>query len=316
MAEPIVTVLMTVHNGEPYVREAVASILSQTHDSFRFLILDDASTDNTRQTIRSFKDSRIDLIEIRKNIGQTAALNRGLQLIDTPFVARIDADDVSLPQRLEKQISYMDRYPQVALLGTWCQFINESGRVTSTFQPPTAHAELLDCFATHNPFGHSSVLFRQNHVQQVGGYPEDYLYAQDFPLWFQLACRYQVANLPDELVQIRVHVDQAGQSAEMQAVRLWDLMRVYRQASNFDGLSLEAQAAGRHTAAHTMLNYAVALSQEGHQRAALRWAVTTCLYHPKLCLGTPSGRIQVVRTLGGARGRQIARTIKGRMLTY
>ncbi|MFC1937085.1 glycosyltransferase family 2 protein [Chloroflexota bacterium] len=105
------TVLMTVYNGEPYLYEAVASILAQTYRDFRFLILDNASTDNSRGVIRSFNDPRIKLVELPENIGLVAALNRGLEMIDTPFVARMDADDISLPTRLEKELNELQNSP-------------------------------------------------------------------------------------------------------------------------------------------------------------------------------------------------------------
>ena len=127
MTDPILTVLMIVYNGEQYLKDAVESILNQTYHNFRFLIIDNASTDNSREIIRKFKDARIELVELIENISHTAALNRGLKLIDTPLVARLDADDISFNKRLEIQVAFMEKNPSVALLSTAFQTIDENG---------------------------------------------------------------------------------------------------------------------------------------------------------------------------------------------
>jgi glycosyltransferase involved in cell wall biosynthesis len=103
---PELTVLMTVYNGEAYLRETIDSILNQTYKDFKFLILDNASTDSSREIIRSYNDPRIELAALPENIGQAAALNKGLDMIDTPLVARMDADDISLPHRLTREWVY------------------------------------------------------------------------------------------------------------------------------------------------------------------------------------------------------------------
>jgi len=313
VAEPILTVLMTVRNGEPYLREAVASILHQTYSAFRFLILDNASTDNSRKSIRVFKDSRIELVELPEDIGQVVALNRGLQMIDTPLVARMDADDLSLPQRLEKQMLYMAQRPQVVLLGTWCQSIDEVGNLVSRFYPPTSHQAIIDAFATYNPFAHSSVLFRCVPVQEMGGYPADYSHAQDNALWLRLSRQYQVANLPEELVQIRIHPGQTSLSTDMRTARRWDALRLFQQAMAHPGLSPQARRAGRRTVARAMLDYAEALSDERRPGAALRWVSTVCLRYPHLCVWDFGIMVKTMRLLVGRRGRELGRSVKKRL---
>ena len=113
------TVLMTVYNGETFLRDTVASILNQTYKDFRFLIIDNASSDRSREVIRSFHDPRIDLVALPENIGQIPALNKGLDMIDTTYVARMDADDISLPRRFERQIAFMESHPFVGVCGTY-----------------------------------------------------------------------------------------------------------------------------------------------------------------------------------------------------
>ena len=110
---PRVTVLLAVHNGEPYVRDAVESVLDQTHRDFEFVIVDDASTDGTVVTIESFDDARIRLFRNERNLGQVPSLNRGLREARGAIVARIDADDVSRPTRLERQLAVLDADPRI-----------------------------------------------------------------------------------------------------------------------------------------------------------------------------------------------------------
>lgn len=209
MGEPILTVLMTVRNGEPYLHEAVASILNQTYNNFRFLILDNASTDNSRKVIRAFKDPRIDLVELPEDIGQTAALNRGLQTIDTPWIARMDADDVSLPQRLELQMAYLDRHPEVVLLGTGVRLIDGRGQVMGDRRVLVADVDLRWLILIGGGgFAHSSAVFATAAVAQAGGYPTQYRYSQDYALWCHLVDLGRVANIPQRLVYVRRHGSQ------------------------------------------------------------------------------------------------------------
>ena len=156
-----VTVLMSVRNGEVYVAEAVRSVLNQTYSDFKFLIVDNASTDQTREVVHSFQDSRIEVIELERDLGQSGALNRGLARADTPYIARIDADDVSHPLRLERQIEFLRENPRVALLGTWCEVIDSNGQIIDRYSPFFEYATILKSMLFENQFAHSSVIYKR-----------------------------------------------------------------------------------------------------------------------------------------------------------
>ena len=301
MAKPTVTVLMTVRNGEPYLREAVASILNQTYRDFRFLILDNASTDSSRDTIKSFADPRIELVELAEDMGQTAALNCGLHMIDTPLVARMDADDVSMPERLAKQVAHMEQNPGIALLGTWCQLVDTNGTHLGTFHPPITQREILDGFSTQSPFAHPSVMFQSASVNQAGGYPADYANLQDFALWFEMSCRFDVANLPHELMQLRIHPEQTNLSPDRRTKNKWDELRVYRRAYTRMELSPHARKIAKRKAAFATMAYAEALSQNGHMVKAVRWAGAACVSYPVLLLRDRGMKARVARLLLGTR---------------
>ena len=176
-SNPKVTVLMSVYNGKRYLREAIDSILDQTFRDFEFLIINDGSTDSSSDIIRSYDDSRIRLIENEKNIGLTRSLNKGLKLARGEYIARMDADDRSMPERLEKEILFLDKNKNVGLVGTYFLMVNKSGKVLSTFSPGTSG--LSEKLLEGNMFGHGSTMFRADCIEKVGYYREEFRSAQD-----------------------------------------------------------------------------------------------------------------------------------------
>jgi hypothetical protein len=200
---PKVTVLMAVYNGGRYLREAVESILCQTFHDFQFLIINDGSTDNTRDLIRSYDDARIVLVDNKHNVGQTQSLNRGLDLAAGQLIARQDADDISEPERLAEQVAFLERRREVALLGTWYKEIDVHGAVVDR-KLPCDTTDIRWCLLFFCPFVHSSVMFPKAVVkEQIGFYNEALEYSQDYELWRRIARRFAVANLSEPLVRLR-----------------------------------------------------------------------------------------------------------------
>lgn len=201
---PKVTVLMAVYNGERYLREAMESVLCQTFRDFEFLIINDGSTDNTRELILSYDDARIVLVDSEHNVGQTRSLNRGLELAAGELIARQDADDVSEPERLAKQVVFLNRHPEVALLGTWYKEIDVQGTVIGKGKLPCDTTDIRWSLLFFCPFVHSAVMFRKSVVsERIGFYNEALAYSQDYELWHRIARRLPVANLPEPLVRLR-----------------------------------------------------------------------------------------------------------------
>lgn len=204
---PMATVLMSVYNGQMFLREAIESILDQTFRDFEFLIINDGSSDQCSEIILSYKDSRIRLIENQYNIGLTRSLNKGLYLSKGKLIARQDADDRSRPVRLEKQISYMESHRDVVLLGAQANYINEYGsthhsRGSEKFQSETGIKWQL---IFDNPFIHSAVIFRRDIIWgALGGYNEDFVSNQDFELWSRVVPKYKTKNLSEYLIDLRV----------------------------------------------------------------------------------------------------------------
>lgn len=203
---PKVSVIMAVYNGERHVREAIDSILCQTFEDFEFLIINDGSTNGTREVVLSYGDARIRLVDNEKNNGQTRSLNRGLRLARGQFVARQDADDISEPERLANQVAFLEKRSEVALLGSWYKEVDTEGKLIACRRLPCDWTNIRWSLLFYCPFVHTSVMMRKSVVLgQIGFYNEAFEYSQDFELWCRIARRLPVANLAECLVRFRIN---------------------------------------------------------------------------------------------------------------
>jgi glycosyltransferase involved in cell wall biosynthesis len=202
---PKITVLMSVYNGAKFLAEAIDSILAQTFTDFEFIIINDASSDDSLHIINSYKDARIVLIQNTKNIGLTKSLNIGIAKAKGKYVARMDADDISMPKRLEKQFGFMEEHLEFAFCGTTAKTINDVGKEISFFKPPTDSSKILALLLFKNCFFHSSLIIRTEKLLQVLGYNETYKYAQDYKLYLELfKNKCYGINLKEQLLVYRV----------------------------------------------------------------------------------------------------------------
>ncbi len=164
---PPVSVLMGVRDGAPWVREAVASVLEQTAPELELIVVDDGSTDSTPTVLAAVRDPRL-RVERQPPAGLTPALNRALSLARAPLVARLDADDLAMPDRLARQRSFLDAHPEVGLLGTAASEVDASGRHVGGPAPPVDDASIRRALIRKNPFVHSSVMMRRRLVEIAG----------------------------------------------------------------------------------------------------------------------------------------------------
>jgi cellulose synthase/poly-beta-1,6-N-acetylglucosamine synthase-like glycosyltransferase len=202
---PKVSVVMSVYNGERYLAEAIESILAQTFPDFEFIIIDDGSTDSTPDILNRYDDARIVLVRNQENIGLTRSLNRGIRMAHGDYVARQDADDVALPERLAAQVSFLDEHPGIGVVGTWVAYIDENGRPIKIIRTPASPALIRWLLLFGTCLMHSSVLIRRSCLEGVAVYRSEILYAQDYDLWIRLSAKTRLANLPEILQQMRVH---------------------------------------------------------------------------------------------------------------
>jgi hypothetical protein len=207
MPLPAISVAMSVCNGEPFLAEAIESVLAQSFGDFEFLILDDGSADESRATISRYarRDSRIRPI-FRENRGLIASLNQLLAEARAPLIARIDADDVCLPQRFARQAAFLAAHPDHGVVGSWSEDIDEQGRRIKPISgdQPVTHDEFLAAIDSGGPLlCHPSVMFRTALVREVGGYHAAFRHCEDLDLWLRLATRTNIANIPERLLRYR-----------------------------------------------------------------------------------------------------------------
>jgi glycosyltransferase involved in cell wall biosynthesis len=197
---------MSVYNRSEYLREAIESILSQTLKSFEFIIIDDGSTDGTWDILTEYaiQDQRIALVQNGKNLGLSQSLNKGLVLAQGNYIARQDADDVSLPKRLAAQIGYFEQQPRVGLLGTAYHIMNSQGQQQAVYRHPETDTEIRWQMLFHNAFCHSCVMFRREFLNRGDlFYDENLPCSQDYELWNRMLQQTSAANLKTPLVAWR-----------------------------------------------------------------------------------------------------------------
>jgi glycosyltransferase involved in cell wall biosynthesis len=199
---PSVTVLMGVYNGLPRLEHALRSVLNQTFDDFEFLIIDDGSTDGSGELLRQVasEDARVRLVSLASNRGLGAVLNKGVAAARGALVARMDADDVSLPERLERQVAFFRDNPEVDVVGSFALDVDGDGRSIRERRVPIAHDRIVE-LVWSNPFIHTTVMFRRNAILRVGSYAAELQRRQDYDLWFRcVRGGLRFANIPESLV--------------------------------------------------------------------------------------------------------------------
>ena len=202
--QPLVTVLMPVYNAEKYLAEAMESVLGQTFRDFELLIINDGSTDGSLKVIESFNDERIRYIENETNLRLIATLNKGIELAKGKYIARMDADDICESNRLETQIRFMEANTDVGVCGSWFQSIGGSSNSIAKY--PTTDFLIRYTALYQCPFCHPTVILRTSVLKEHNlQYSKDYPHAEDYEFWLQLSRVTKMANVPESLLQYRLH---------------------------------------------------------------------------------------------------------------
>lgn len=208
------TVAMSVYNSQTFLAEAIRSVLAQDLHDFEFLVLDDGSTDDSLAIIRAFaaQDGRIRIIA-RENRGLVASLNELIAAARTPLIARMDADDICLPTRFSRQISFLDTRPDYGVVGCWTEDIDEHGAPFPLDGPdhPVTHDDFLAAIPTGAPLMcHPAAMYRREIVRSVGGYHAAFRHCEDLDLWLRLASVTRLGNIPERLVRYRHYAGQVS----------------------------------------------------------------------------------------------------------
>lgn len=210
---PKVSVVMAVYNEQDFVGRAIESVLKQTFSDFEFIIVDDNSSDNTKEIVDRYKksDNRIQLFANDSNMGLPASLNRGIKQAQGKYIARMDGDDISLPKRFEKQVDYLDSNPHVKVVGCHVELISIDCEPLELRRYNSGDRTAKEMKKNGPGIAHPSVMMRQSAVADVGFYRPSFTYAQDLDLWVRMAERFGtgfIDIIPEVLFQYRVTPEQ------------------------------------------------------------------------------------------------------------
>lgn len=234
MSQPKVTVLLPVYNGERYIAETIQSVLNQSFSDFELLIINDGSTDNTKSIVHGFADSRIRIIDNDVNRKLIATLNRGLNLAQGEYIARIDADDACLPNRLNLQVNFLDQHPDYGMVGGGMNVFREYNKSIRFRKARQGYEELKCQLLLQNTFNHPTVMIRRSVLEKYDLKYENFPHAEDYDLWIRLTEKAPCDNLSEALILYRHHEDQV--SNKYNTVQAESVKTIHRRL--FDQLSL------------------------------------------------------------------------------
>lgn len=229
MKEPLVTILLPAYNAERFIEEAIASILAQTYRNFVLLIINDGSSDKTESIVENQKDDRIQYVKNESNIGLIKTLNKGILLARGKYIARMDADDICAPERIQQQVSFLEKNKDYVMCGSWAKIIDNNGLVTGRMKRINSHALIQANMLFTTPFIHPSVLIRKE-VLLKEKYSEEALHCEDLELWVRLSRNknYRFANIPNFLLKYRWHDQNISvQNDQFQSIKRKEIIKPY-----------------------------------------------------------------------------------------
>ncbi len=225
---PRVSILMPVYNNAETLAEALDSIRAQTFEDYELIVVNDGSTDASGEILRAYaaEDPRIRLIDNPVNLGLTPNLNKAAAAAGGELLARHDADDVSAPQRLERQVAFLDAHPEIAAVGAYVKLMDEYGRVCADWRTPTTPSDVRAALGRGECcFCHGVVLMRTSVFRLLEGYRESFVLAEDFDLWLRMSERFQMTNLPEFLYVVRRH-DKSAWKSGLEKVSVFHFLAV------------------------------------------------------------------------------------------
>jgi glycosyltransferase involved in cell wall biosynthesis len=221
---------MTVYNIEKYIRESIDSVINQTFPHWELILIDNGSSDSTLDIIQEYKDKRIKLFKLKKNIGRTQALCFAFEKAKSEFIAILDGDDVAHPERFQCQYNFLAKNQDIHLVATWTYYINEDGKKIAEHSPSNDPNTLRDYFAWSNPIHHSSVMYSKKIAIKLGGYSKDYHWAQDAPLFIRFVAFYKIALIGKFLTKIRIRMNSETRQRENRLVIARERLNLFKLA--------------------------------------------------------------------------------------
>lgn len=203
----MISVIMPVYNAEKYLSESIESILSQSFKEFEFLIFDDASTDNSKQIIKNYstKDNRIKFFDRKINVGYSNLINESLEKVNFNFIARMDADDISHKERLQKQFDFLSRHLDYSVVGSFIKIIDDKNMFVRYSKYPVENNDIKKTLYEYSTFAHPSTMINYNFLKKIGYYRPIFEPAEDYDLWTRLSTISKLKNIPEYLLSYRQH---------------------------------------------------------------------------------------------------------------
>jgi glycosyltransferase involved in cell wall biosynthesis len=234
----LVSVILPVFNSDLYLKESIDSILNQTYQNFELIIINDNSTDNSKQIIFNYTDNRINYYENLKNEGLVFTLNRGLKIAKGDFIARMDADDISLPFRFKKQVDFLNLYQDIDLIGSNYCTIDKNGKILNRVKYPLNHEDIKFGLLFNSVICHPSIMFRRQIVDSnIFVYKNEYFPAEDYYLWTTLVSKIKIRNIDVFLLFYRIHDSQISKRKIQDQKLMASYICVYYLLSIFPNFS-------------------------------------------------------------------------------
>lgn len=209
--KPLVSIVIPVHNGQEYIKESIDSCLNQTYDNIEIIVVDDKSTDNTLNILKEYGDS-ITVIPVEKQNGLGNVLNIGIRASKGQYIARMDADDVMYPTRIQKQLEYMQKNPNCVAVGGQIDIINKDGEIVDHREYAVEDKDIKKNMFLFQPFAHPAVMLRRSTLEDVGLYPENMWKVEDVKLFFLLSRKGEFHNIEDTVLKYRMTFTTQSQS--------------------------------------------------------------------------------------------------------
>ena len=260
---PAISVIMPIYNAERYLGKSIESILNQTYRDFEFLVISEHNTSaESLAIIQNYHDERIHHMHNAERLGYVPSLNVGLKEAEGQFIARMDADDISKPKRFQMQVDYLTKHHEVGVLGTALELIDDEGRIIAKRQPPTDSSLTKWSLLFGDEIAHPSTMIRRSLFETYGPYDSDLLYGEDYALWLRLLPSTRIVNLPQVLLQRRLHAEQ--------------ITEIYKRIPASESVRLPNQAIAATLGHEIPLNIVITLARSSIETAddAFQAAVT------------------------------------------
>ncbi|MCD4811620.1 glycosyltransferase [bacterium] len=226
-SKPLVSIVIPVHNGEKFLREAIESCLNQDHPTLEIVVVDDKSTDSTLEILREYesKDERIRVLSVEKQNGLGNVINIGIRASKGKYIARMDADDIMYPSRISKQVEYLENNPRCVAVGGQIDIIDGEGKITGKREYAIEDRDIKKNMFLFQPFAHPAVMLRRDAVESVGLYPEDMWKVEDVKFFFLLSQEGEFHNLSDTVLKYRMTFNTESQGKMVDHFRKTHEMR-------------------------------------------------------------------------------------------